>query len=108
MERVRSNSRTTRFGTKFIGSTSTLDSNLEASYNKKLLGIGAKASFIGGSGQSVGSGLAVYSIYHRQESTLTGAIICPSSFLNFLPRISATDVTNELLFIDPLALPHYV
>ena len=76
MERVRSNSKTTRFGTKFIGSLSTLDSNLNASYNKKLLGIGAKASFIGGSGQSVGSGLAVYSIYHRQESqicpTLTG------------------------------------
>ena len=70
MERVRSNSRTTYFGTKFIGSLSTLDSNLETSYNKKLLGIGAKAGFIGGSGQSVGSGLAVYSIYHRQGSSL--------------------------------------
>ena len=76
MERVRNNSKTTHFGTKFIGSLSTLDSNLNASYNKKVLGIGAKASFIGGSGQSVGSGLAAYSIYHRQESqicpTLTG------------------------------------
>ena len=74
MERVRNNSKSTRFGTKFIGSLSTLDSYLNASYNKKLLGIGANASFIGGSGQSVGSGLAAYSIYHRQESR-----ICPTS-----------------------------
>ena len=68
MERVQSNNRMTHFGTKFIGSLSTLDTNLRTSYNKKLLGMGAKASFIGGSGQSVGSGLATYSIYHRQES----------------------------------------
>ena len=67
---MRSNSRTTYFGTKFVGSLSTLDNNLKASYNKKLLGIGAKAGFIGGSGQSVGSGLAVYSIYHRQGSLI--------------------------------------
>ena len=68
MARVRNNSKATHFGTKFIGSLARLDTNLKASYNKKLLGIGAKASFIGGSGQSFGSGLAAYSIYHRQAS----------------------------------------
>ena len=65
MARVRSNSRTTYFGTKFVGSLSSLDNNLKASYNRKLLGIGAGPASIGGSHQGFGSNLAAYSIYHR-------------------------------------------
>lgn len=66
MDRVRSNRKTTKFGTKF-SNPSTLDSQLKSRFTKKQLGIGATAGFIGGSGYGYGSNLASYSVYHRYQ-----------------------------------------
>ena len=40
--------------------------SLRKGYSKKQLGIGASAGFIGGAAYGYGSGLASYSVYHRQ------------------------------------------
>ena len=38
--------------------------------DQKLMGIGAVAGFLGGSGYSSASNLASYSVYHRQERSI--------------------------------------
>ena len=66
LQRVKSNKQSTWSGTKFNGASS-LDTSLRKSYSKKQLGIGASAGFIGGASYGYGSGLASYSVYHRQK-----------------------------------------
>ena len=66
LQRVKSNRQSTWSGTKF-NQASSLDTSLRKGYSKKQLGIGASAGFIGGASYGYGSGLASYSVYHRQK-----------------------------------------
>ena len=66
LQRVKSNKQSTWSGTKFRDASS-LDTSLRKGYSKKQLGIGASAGFIGGASYGYGSGLASYSVYHRQK-----------------------------------------
>ena len=67
LQRAKSNRRSTWSGTKFPQhNRDELNASLKKGYSKKQLGIGASAGFIGGSTYGYGSGLASYSVYHRQ------------------------------------------
>ena len=67
LQRAKSNRRSTWSGTKFPRhNREDLNASLKKGYSKKQLGIGASAGFIGGSTHGYGSGLASYSVYHRQ------------------------------------------
>ena len=67
LQRAKSNRRSTWSGTKFPRhNRDELNASLKKGYSKKQLGIGAGADFIGGSTYGHGSGLASYSVYHRQ------------------------------------------
>lgn len=67
LQRAKSNRRSTWSGTKFPRhNRDELNASLKKGYSKKQLGIGASSGFIGGSTYGYGSGLASYSVYHRQ------------------------------------------